>query len=143
LRYFTAAEISELTDQWLEAFGKNRNGVNSEAFLWHIFSSGRYPSEEKGHALAQYQQQLATEYIVLSNDGKTALTTDLRPNKADLFDYYVFPRNLAWTMAFTHEDGWLGPYFAKHLDYKRLNNDNVFQIKKRHEASIAQAKGWS
>jgi hypothetical protein len=28
-------------------------------------------------------------------------------------DIYVWPNGLDWTMAFTHEDGWLGPYFSR------------------------------
>ena len=32
---------------------------------------------------------------------------------ADEADAYVFPPDLAWTMVFTHEDGWLGPYFSR------------------------------
>jgi hypothetical protein len=27
-------------------------------------------------------------------------------------DIYVWPDGLDWTMAFTHDDGWLGPYFS-------------------------------
>jgi hypothetical protein len=28
-------------------------------------------------------------------------------------DIYVWPDGLEWTMAFTHEDGWFGPYFSR------------------------------
>lgn len=28
-------------------------------------------------------------------------------------DIYVWPDGLEWTMAFTHEDNYLGPYFSR------------------------------
>jgi hypothetical protein len=142
LRHCTEVEAAELTAAWLGAFGANRHGVNAKAYLWHIFSGGRYPSAERDSALAQYRQQLAAEYMVLSNDGKTAFATDALPSRVSLSDYYVFPLNLAWTMAFTHEDGWLGPYFAKHANFEQLNNANLAQIKKMHQAAAARANGW-
>ncbi len=47
-------------------------------------------------------------------------------------DCYVFPKNLAWSMAFTHESGWLGPYFSKHKNYSQLQKRNIesFNAKK-------------
>jgi hypothetical protein len=143
VRHCTDAEAAELRARWLAAFGENRHGVNSKDFLWHIFSAARYPSVERDDALSQYQQQLAAEYMVLSDYGKTAFATDMLPSRAPFSDYYVFPLNLAWTMAFTHEVGWLGPYFAKHANYEQLNNANLAQLKKRYEAAAARAKGWN
>lgn len=61
-------------------------------------------------------------------------------------DYCVFPANLAWTMAFTHEDGWLGPYFAKHPDYSKLiaQEAELHSIRQRKNREIKRAKqnGW-
>jgi hypothetical protein len=45
-------------------------------------------------------------------------------------------------MAFTHEAGWLGPYFAKHEQYATLNSDNQAKIRKAKEAELANLKGW-
>ena len=36
-------------------------------------------------------------------------------------------------MAFTHEEGWLGPYFAQHPRYADLNPANVARVKKQEE----------
>jgi len=49
---------------------------------------------------------------------------------------------MAWTMAFTHEDGWLGPYFAKHSQYSKLNQENIDQIAKAQAIEQARQKGW-
>lgn len=71
------------------------------------------------------------------------ITTNQRPENCSLADYYVFPPNLAWTMAFTHEDGWLGPYFARHRDFEALDRENDARVRKEREAEAARLKGWS
>jgi hypothetical protein len=45
-------------------------------------------------------------------------------------------------MAFTHEDGWLGPYFARHERFSELNRENEMKIRKAREAEVARLKGW-
>mgnify|MGYP001439648782 CR=1 FL=1 len=135
-------EVKELVERWLEIFGKDRQGANTKAYLWHVFSSDRYPSVSGTAALNEYRFQKACEYIVLSNDRDDAFTTEVLPEKCSFSDFYVFPPNLAWTMAFTHEDGWLGPYFARHPDYVRLNQGNLARLQKAQEAAAARAKGW-
>ena len=135
LRTFSEDEAVQLSKDWLSVFGKNRNGVNSESFLWHIFSGGRYPSLEQDEALHAYDKQPELEVIALSNDRRQALLVDQRPTTSSLSDFYVFPPSFAWTMAFTHEAGWLGPYFAQHPDYVDLN-------RKAQEKEFARQKGW-
>jgi hypothetical protein len=110
--------------------------------MWHIFSDASYPSVHGAEAELQYKQQTATEYIVLSNNRKEAFVTDLLPEGCSFSDYYVFPMNLAWTMAFTHEEGWLGPYFARHANFEQLNSLNQAKLQKRREAALAKDKGW-
>ncbi|KQZ28192.1 DUF4275 family protein [Duganella sp. Root1480D1] len=109
LRQLTKAEASRLAEDWLAVFGKMAQGVNTKAYLWHAFSADCYPAISGDEAVGQYRQQAGVEFVVLSNDRKQAFVTDLLPESSSLSDFYVFPSNLAWTMAFTHEDGWLGP----------------------------------
>ena len=142
VRHATQDEATALAAQWLEAFGAKRQGVNVRAYLWHIFSASRYPSLSGAQAMAEYEKQVALEYIVLSNDRKTAFVTDALPQSSSLADYYVFPANFAWTMAFTHEDGWLGPYFARHGDFTALNEFNLERVRKLGQAEAARLKGW-
>ena len=141
-RQFSAGEALQVVESWLGAFGRNREGIDADAFLWHIFSAGRYPSEGGLAARASYEQQVAHEYVVLSNDRQVVFTTNQRPETCSLTDYYVFPPNLAWTMAFTHEDGWLGPYFARHWNFEALDRENAARVRKEHEAQAAKLKGW-
>ena len=111
-RQYAPEEVAEITRRWLEAYGQDSHGVNTRDYLWHIFSGARYPSISGNSARTEYRLRTAHEYIVLSNDRELAFTTAVRPETCSLSDYYVFPPNLAWTVAFTHEDGWLGPYFG-------------------------------
>jgi hypothetical protein len=141
-RHYNEVETASLLAAWLEAFGKERQGLNTKDFLWHIFSANKYPNVAGAEALVQYKQQEESQFVVLSNDRKVAFATDVRPEECSLSDFYVFPENLAWTMAFTHEDGWLGPYFARHQAFARLNVANLAKLKKLREMEAAKQKGW-
>jgi len=111
---FSAAEARQWAADWLAIFGKNRRGIDTSAYLWHVFSYARYPSVHGAVSHAQYRQQTKAPFVVLANDRQLAFLTDLLPEASSLTDYYVFPPNFSWTIAFTHEDGWCGPYFARH-----------------------------
>ena len=45
-------------------------------------------------------------------------------------------------MAFTHENGWLGPYFAKHPDYTQLEVENEKYREKLEQIAEAKRRGW-
>ena len=49
---------------------------------------------------------------------------------------------MAWVMAFTHEEGWLGPYFAKHPKYTTLCEENARLVEKERKKAEAKQKGW-
>ncbi len=140
-------ETQNYREQWINTFCKNKQGVNIKAYLWHIFCSDRYPCIEGDEAIATFAQHKVTEYVALSND-KTELALILteKPQRLIYNDFYIFPKNMAWTMAFTHEDGYMGPYFAKHKDYERLTRQNNQQLemiaKKQSEIAKAKENGW-
>jgi hypothetical protein len=145
IRHFTEAEAAALTDAWLAAFGTDRDGVNAtgpKGYLWHVFSAGRYPCTAREEARSTYRLQSEAEYLVLLNEGRAAVATDALPLEAPLADYYVFPPNLAWTMAFTHEAPLDGPYFAKHARFDELSKSNQALPRKKQGAEEAKAKGW-
>lgn len=146
LRRFTEDEALELTDQWVSVYAQYAQGANLKAYLWHTFSFGAYPSVCKREAQLLYEQQVATELVVLSNDRRSALLTDALPTQCDVTDYLVFPTSLAWTIAFTHEDGWLGPYFAKHAAYDALVAQDLERARARErrmkEIERARRGGW-
>jgi Domain of unknown function (DUF4275) len=143
MRVFSEEEAAQLTEVWISAFGKANKKLKHEQFLWHIFSGGGYPAIEGDAALTHYNAQVGIEFIVLSNDRKIAFLTDQLPDSTSLYDYYVFPPNFAWTMAFTHEAGWLGPYFARHPNPEALDRANEAAVRKAKEAELARIRGWA
>lgn len=146
IRRFSEQEARQLVGEWINVYAKSAEGANIEAFLWHTFSSGAFPSVCKREAQLRYAEQVAPEIIVLSNDRVSALLTDSLPTQCSVSDYLVFPRNLAWSMAFTHEDGWLGPYFAKHPRHEALVAENIRSSRdmqrKALESERAKREGW-
>ena len=142
VKVYSRKETLELEKKWLDTFCQDKKGANTKDYKWHIFSYERYPSLSKEEAIEIYNQQEAPEYIILSNEDELAIQTDLKPTSSNLHDYYIFPKNMAWTMAFTHEDGWLGPYFAKHPEYDKLNEKNYFHVQKLKEIEKAKKNGW-
>lgn len=136
-------EAAQYEKLWLKAFAGGRKRAGKlKTYLWHVFSYEEYPYLALEKAEKAYEKQIAPEYIVLCNDSGEAIVTDKLPTKVGYFEYFVFPKNLAWTYAVTHEDGWLGPYFAKHKDYDLLNEKNKKKIAKLKEIEEAKRKGW-
>ncbi len=142
LRHYSPSEVELLVQAWLGTFAGNAAGVNTKAYLWHVFSFARFPSVSGAMALAEYQQQVASEFVVLSNNRVEAILTDTSPGWCSVADYQVFPANMAWSMSFTHEDGWLGPNFAKHTNYLEPNGTNTAKVKKARDAAAAKEKGY-
>lgn len=141
---FDKKESNDIENRWLNIFCKKKQGLNTKDYKWHIFSGNGYPSleDEDEEARKEYSKHSASKYIVMGNDQELAVLTDQRPEEASLCDYYVFPENMAWTMAFTHEDGWLGPYFAKHPNYEALMKESDTGAEKERQKEMARIKGW-
>lgn len=154
LHEYSRAEALELAERWLAAYAANGFGTGSRQYLWHAFSFAATPALEGAPALARYEQQACARYVALANDRKTAFLTATRPVQSLYQDWLVFPPNLAWTMAFTHEDGWIGPFFATHPDHVRLDADNRAELaraqaardaaaRKQREVEEARRRGWA
>ena len=142
LKVYSKEETWAIEKAWMDVYCKNKQGFNTKDYKWHIFSGGRFPSISGEKALTKYRSQNAAKYIVMSNDHELAILTDLKPESCNLSDYYVFPVNMAWTMAFTHEEGWLGPYFAFHPNFGALEKENEQLLEKKRQKEIAKQKGW-
>lgn len=140
-RHCTEAEAADLAERWLAVYGAHRQGVNWKAYLWHVFSTDRHPNAGGKDAWAQYRREDAIEFVVLCNDRRQAFITDAKPDECPWPDCCIFPPNLAWTMARTHEEGWLGPYFARHPKHQELDAANAAALHKRRAATEARAKG--
>ncbi len=145
---FSSGKTKSLEQDWIHLFASNRMGARISGFRgykWEVFSAELYPSVEGEEAKKLYFEQKAADFIILPNNTglEQAVMIDQLPDLTDICeDYCVFPPNLAWTMAFTHEDGWFGPYFAKHKNYDDLVGENIRLVKKRKDMAYAKKKGW-
>ena len=138
--------ITELMAGWDEIFcpynEEKKRAIYFDYYKWHIFCYKVYDCAEGRIAINQYLRRRANAYYVvpevrrLDLDKETAFIATKKPPAKFVWlrkDFYVFPENLAWTMAFTHEYKGCGPYFAKHRDFVTLNKQNC-------EAFIAMQK---
>jgi len=146
LKELTPDEINQELVKWDEIYcpllKKQKNDIYYHQFKWHVFSYDKYTSLEGDKAISAYNNQTALEYYVVPQlntwPKEVGFITDELPSSElakEQKDFYVFPKNMAWTMAFTHENGWLGPYFAKHVNYNKL-------AKKNTQAVHSKESGW-
>ena len=152
--YMTDSVVEELSDEAIEKVMKDwelvycplskkeKEKIYFNDFKWHVFSNKAYQSIEGKNALQKYNEQVSRIFYVIPElkvwPEETAFICKSLPSPelaTKLKDFYVFPKNLAWSMAFTHEHGWLGPYFAKHKNFEELSAKNIQSVE-------AKNSGW-
>jgi len=135
----TSEGIEQVMNQWESVYcplsKKEKEKIYFNDYKWHVFSNDAYASITGEKALEEYNKQIARLFYVIPEvtvwpNEVAFICNKLPPSNlmAKSKDFYVFPKNLAWSMAFTHEHGWLGPYFSKHKDYTSLNNKNAQSV---------------
>ena len=138
--------IDQIMEQWENVYcplsKKEKENIYFNDFKWHVFSNEKYKSIDGDKAIEAYKNQVARTFYVIPElrvwPNEVAFTCNSLPPVEVMTkskDFYVFPKNFAWSMAFTHEQGWLGPYFSEHKDYIELNNKNIKSVE-------AKASGW-
>lgn len=119
---------SEIISKWCQLFCPTYGGVG---FMWESLR----PDVDGKSAYEIYLYQKARGYIVVHEQGSLGSNKMYSSSSLpkldidkDLIDLHVFPKNMAWSMAFTHEMGkggmFLGPYFIKNKKYNSLNRAN-------------------
>jgi hypothetical protein len=100
----------------------------ASGFRWEKMSA----DFEGDLAVKFYRDVVAHEYFILpehfamgSFDLYQSCEKPFCSGPQPTIDCYIFPTNLAWTFALTHEAGWLGPYFLKHPEYDVLQKKNI------------------
>jgi Domain of unknown function (DUF4275) len=106
-------------------------------YRWEII--GTDYSDKKAYEI--YKEHMALAYYVMPESfGETSHTLYKTKSKPFVslepprIDCYIFPKNLAWTFALTHEIGWLGPYFKMHRNYSVLQNKNLKALEAEENA---------
>lgn len=106
---------------WCEAFCgpvKLRTGkYRLRRFHWHAFSFALVEALNHQEAFEQYSSMPPGPVLAIPESWSAGpgvrITVAVLPDLTFLrTDIYVFPESMEWTMAFTHEQPWLGPYFA-------------------------------
>ena len=107
--------------EWRQAFlGEVRSTTGQyryQARHWHAYSYGLVRALDGAAAVEAYFRQEPEQVLVIPEDwshgcGVRCRGTRLPDFSDHLQDLYVFPESLAWSMAFTHEQPSLGPYFV-------------------------------
>jgi len=99
-----ASQVKRETGSWIH-----------EKFRWHAFSYGFHQADEGDAAVQKYLEQWNADFLVFDETGAWCLSCaaeqypDLSPLR---HDFYVAHHNMKWTMAFTHEQPEIGPFFA-------------------------------
>ena len=120
VQVLSVEEAKDWRDRWRRIYAratKQKTGrwVNG-GYDWHSFSFEHTKSVDLEAAKEHYRERRDTRLILLPDghgSGRAeGLIVEGPPPDLGRTDYLVFPPNLDWTMAFTHEDGWLGPYYS-------------------------------
>lgn len=87
-------------------------------YEWHVFSFGHAPALDRRHAIENYKAQDVGSFIVCPEREEFPAARVIGGTLPDYClkseDIYVWPIDLGWTMAFTHEESiGLGPYFSR------------------------------
>ena len=88
------------------------------SYDWHVFSYKHAPAVARDKAVFTYTSlSPPPRFIICPHDERLPALEILDGLLPDFhnsgLDIYVWPDSLDWTMAFTHEDGWFGPYFSR------------------------------
>lgn len=92
-----------------------------QEFEWHVFSSGHARAEQGTSALESYRQErpVIDFHVIPEAENLPAYRCragELPDFTGHFLDVLVFPEDLSWTMAFTHEtstDLEMGPFFSR------------------------------
>ena len=116
-------ETALLQQRWRDTFGAGlakAAGISlsdQKGCDWHVFSSGLVRRLEGEEAVAAYRARNHTELVVLPCSRTSLRGARCRCSAVPWLDshgdVYLCPESFAWTMVFTHEKGWLGPYFCR------------------------------
>lgn len=85
---------------------------------WHVFSYRHARALARGRAMLTYAAlSPPARCIVCPRDDRLPAVEinggSLPDFRNSCLDVLVWPDGLDWTMAYTHEDGWFGPYFSR------------------------------
>ncbi len=116
-------ESFSIRQAWREIYSmdlKNQTGKwKLPDFEWHTFSGGYSKCKNGAKSEEYYRNQVEKNFFVMFEESERLLVLEIvngqLPQLNDLRgnDIYIYPKDMNWTMAFTHEESMgLGPYFS-------------------------------
>jgi Domain of unknown function (DUF4275) len=110
--------------RWRHAFASRLYAATGKwvwhQYDWHVFSYQYARALSGDEAIAEYLGLAAPVLIVIPEQHSFPALPAFRLTDAKLpqflgsgLDVLVWPEDLSWTMAFTHEEGWCGPFFSR------------------------------
>ncbi|MEW6512278.1 MAG: hypothetical protein AB1428_15110 [Bacteroidota bacterium] len=118
----TPKERRSIEQSWRRTYGRVRYAKTGKwsdgGFSWHFFSFGESSSRKGTVALELYAREHPPQFIVRPDGWSIRAYRCAGGALPDFmsydFDVEVFPPDLEWTMAFTHEKSMgLGPYYSR------------------------------
>jgi len=114
-------EKQQLQQQWRAVFAFSLNAQpgrrTPDRRDWHVFSSKQSVCRNGTTALNLYVRAKPADFFIIPEVEELPglrCTSMALPDLSSLrLDLYVFPPDFAWTMVFTHESPWRGPYFSR------------------------------
>jgi len=118
----SASARAEALRAWRETYAAGLHAARGvwkyRGFDWHVFSYEHARARNGDSAMAAYMGETISTILVCPEDGRLPAVRlacrslpDFRGVRADVI---VWPEDLSWTMAFTHEESLgLGPYFSR------------------------------
>lgn len=111
-----------LIQRWREVYAVRLHVATGDwtrcGYDWHSFSDGCTPAQRGIVGWMTYERETVPARVIVCPHERlpaieivgAARLPDFRAHGLDLM---VWPDGLAWTMAFTHQDGRGGPYFCR------------------------------
>ncbi len=114
-----AEMTKEVVNKWDQVFARNVKKVTGQwihnRFRWHAFSYEFESSIWGPEALEKYLTQWLAAFVLFDEDLNCCYRCEAQryPDLTSLgWDIYVAHHNMKWTMAFTHEQPEIGPFFT-------------------------------
>jgi hypothetical protein len=131
-------EAVETAHKWLKLFCPERKSFkrdSSESMCLFDSIEGAVYGEK---AIEEYSKHDALQYLIMDDvldpsSPEIFLSSQKPIYDTYLTDFHVFPKNMAWCMSFTHEDGWIGPLFTKNSAYTSLQKKNKQAVEARNQ----------
>jgi hypothetical protein len=112
----------EFMQEWRQVYPARLHAVTGKwtwhGFEWHVFSYEHARAIHGVKAWFTYASLSAPPLFIICPQDERYSAFEVRDGSLPDFrnsglDLYVWPDDLEWTMAFTHEEDWHGPFFSR------------------------------